>query len=187
MRYQSRCRREKIYNVVIGISFRFIEASYYLGAIPKYCVVDEIGRVHKVWERSPIMTTVDSGETRYVNGVFTRRRNTSLNNSWRTSDVLRSNISFQSASARRISDGGSDEPIFDNIEVRNENSGFSGSNRTAIFHPNFTPQSKIRRYFSYINGDVSKGYKSCDPSILKQYTVNKFRINWTDIYQIQLR
>lgn len=51
-----------------------------------------------------------------------------------------SNMNIQPVSASKINDGGSDEPVVVEIEVRHENSGFSASNSSATFDPNLTPQ-----------------------------------------------
>lgn len=102
-------------------------------------------------QRNPIIATVDSAVKRDMNRDC-------------------SNINTQPEYASKISDGGSDEQVVDEIEVRNENSGFSGRNSAQRFDLNLTPQSINVRYVDDITGTGSQGLRRIRPNGIK--TIN---------------
>lgn len=112
----------------------------YLGKIEKYGAVDitEGVLIDRTVQRSPIVATVDSAVKSDMNG-----------------DCL--NINIQLASASKIRDDGLDEQVVDEIEVMNENSGFSASNSAATFATNFKLQSINIRDVDEIMGTGSEG------------------------------
>lgn len=117
-------------------------------------------------QRYAVTIKVDSAVKSDMNSNVTRTRNTlSLN------EVFRSNIkslSFNLHMQLESREGGSDDKIVEDIEVRNENSLFSGSNSGAKFDPNLTLQSLNIREVDEIPRVVSEGYREFDRIILKQ-------------------
>lgn len=74
------------------------------------------------------------------------------------------NISLKSLSASKSRDGRLGGKIVDEIEVRNENSEFSGSNSVATFDENLTPHSINIRGVDDFTGIYSEGINNMRPN-----------------------